>query len=483
MSLSKLVRSLQTGRPALTSWHGSVGVALLGVALLGGVSWVLSLDAQVQQVIVRIWDEPTADPDRIVITWSGDPTTTQSVTWRTDTSVTAAQAQVAVATAHPGFSLDPVTVSAETQLVDASRALGESVVASFHSVTFTSLAPGTLYAYRVGDGERWSEWFQFRTASAEPEPFSFIYFGDAQNDVMSLWSRVVRASALQAPKARLMIHSGDLVDRAHRNTEWGEWFHAGGFLHAMIPSLPTPGNHEYRRYGTEVDDQDVSRLSQFWRAQFSLPENGPEGVEPETSYFLDFQGVRFISLNSNEDLDAQAEWLDRILSDNDQRWTVITHHHPTFSSGLDRDNEELRAAWKPIYDRHGVDLVLQGHDHTYARGRTDASSGNTATGVNRRDDETGTVYVVSVSGRKMYEFKSERWDDYPASLDRRAENTQLFQVIRVDGGTMSYQAFTAIGELYDAFDLIKQEGRPNRFVERVREGETFTFEATDPYRW
>ena len=47
---------------------------------------------------------------------------------------------------------------------------------------------------------------------------------------------------------------------------------------------------------------------------------------------------------------------------------------------------------------------------------------------------------------------------------------------------MSYQAFTAIGELYDAFDFIKQEGRPNRFVERVREGETFTFEATDPYR-
>ena len=45
--------------------------------------------------------------------------------------------------------------------------------------------------YRVGDGVNWSEWFHFRTASDRPEPFSFIYFGDAQTDLKSLWSRVI----------------------------------------------------------------------------------------------------------------------------------------------------------------------------------------------------------------------------------------------------------------------------------------------------
>jgi hypothetical protein len=38
-----------------------------------------------------------------------------------------------------------------------------------------------MYAYRVGDGTHWSEWFHARTAANEPEPFSYIYFGDAQN--------------------------------------------------------------------------------------------------------------------------------------------------------------------------------------------------------------------------------------------------------------------------------------------------------------
>ena len=30
---------------------------------------------------------PTPLPDRVVLTWEGDPSTTQSVTWRTDVSV------------------------------------------------------------------------------------------------------------------------------------------------------------------------------------------------------------------------------------------------------------------------------------------------------------------------------------------------------------------------------------------------------------
>lgn len=46
---------------------------------------------------------------------------------------------------------------------------------------------------------------------------------------------------------------------------------------------------------------------------------------------------------------------------------------------------------------------------------------------------------------------------------RAGEGTQLYQVIRVDGDTLSYKAFTALGDLYDAFNLVKQgEGKPNR---------------------
>jgi hypothetical protein len=73
---------------------------------------------------------------------------------------------------------------------------------------------------------------------------------------------------------------------------------------------------------------------------------------------------------------------------------------------------------------------------------------------------TGTVYVVSVSGPKMYVLDDEPW------WDRAAENTQLYQIISIDGGTLRYEARTAVGELYDAFELAKRDGLPNRLIDR-----------------
>jgi hypothetical protein len=74
------------------------------------------------------------------------------------------------------------------------------------------------------------------------------------------------------------------------------------------------------------------------------------------------------------------------------------------------------------------------------------------------------MYVVSVSGPKMYRLRREPW------MQRVAEQTQLYQVITVDGDRLAVEARTADGELYDAFDLVKQRGRPNRVVDRIPRG-------------
>ena len=78
-------------------------------------------------------------------------------------------------------------------------------------------------------------------------PFSFIYFGDAQNDLKSRWSRTIRGAYSKMPKADFLLHAGDLVNRANNDHEWGEWFYAGGWIYGMMPSFATPGNHEYAR--------------------------------------------------------------------------------------------------------------------------------------------------------------------------------------------------------------------------------------------
>ena len=63
----------------------------------------------------------------------------------------------------------------------------QEYVSKFHTVNFTNLKPDTKYLYRVGDGANWSEWFEFETASNKAEPFSFVYVGDAQNDIKEHW--------------------------------------------------------------------------------------------------------------------------------------------------------------------------------------------------------------------------------------------------------------------------------------------------------
>ena len=57
---------------------------------------------------------PTVLPDRIVLTWTSDPATTQAVTWRTSTEVTSAVAQIAIADAGPGFPLTAETITASS---------------------------------------------------------------------------------------------------------------------------------------------------------------------------------------------------------------------------------------------------------------------------------------------------------------------------------------------------------------------------------
>jgi len=337
---------------------------ILGCLCLGQTPWAVAHDgpeAHSHKVSDAEIHKPTAIPTRILLSWEGDPATSAAVTWRTSAEVRQGIAEVAVATDGPGFPQTAAKVTAVTTPLETDFGL-----AHWHTVSFAALTPKTKYVYRVGDGENWSEWFQFQTASATPEPFSFIYFGDAQNDVRSMWSRVIREAARDAPKAAFMLHAGDLINRADNDADWGEWFQAGGPLHAMIPCIATPGNHEYKVTAKIGGIPTKIELSKYWRPMFAFPTNGPEKLE-ETTYYIDYQGVRIISLNSNDRHLIQAPWLEKVLSENPHKWTVITFHHPLYSTARGRDNPMIRTAWQAIFDKYKVDLVLQGHDHTYGR--------------------------------------------------------------------------------------------------------------------
>ena len=87
----------------------------------------------------------------------------------------------------------------------------------------------------------------------------------------------------------------------------------------------------------------------------------------ETTYFIDYQGVRFISLDSNIAIEEQKPWLRKVLQDDPNRWTILTFHHPLYSPASDRDNLEMRQAVETILMNLKLILFLSGHDHSYSR--------------------------------------------------------------------------------------------------------------------
>ncbi|MGK0493942.1 MAG: hypothetical protein ACJAU2_000318 [Maribacter sp.] len=54
-------------------------------------------------------------------------------------------------------------------------------------------------------------------------------------------------------------------------------------------------------------------------------------------------------------------------------------------------------------------------------------------------------------------------------MELRGEFTPLFQIITVNSDTITYQAYTPLGSLYDAFDLVKDQSGKNKLSSREPE--------------
>ncbi|MFW9441128.1 metallophosphoesterase [Xanthomonas euvesicatoria] len=387
-------------------------------------------------------------PDRIVATPAQDAATGFAVAWRTDASVDRPWLELVVAGDSPDVGT-PRRIRAST-LTLAS----ENGSSHHHRADVDGLQPDTMYAYRVQGQGTWGAWNHFRTAATATTPLTLLYFGDTQNKNLSLVSRVIRQAWRSAPDARLALFAGDLVSGkdGQDDNEWAEWFEAGRWLLEGTAVAPAPGNHEYHEEGEDTP-QATRVLGSHWPVTFALPRNGPLATA-RTSYWFDYQGVRVAVLDGTSALDlgtgpAQAQWLDKVLADNPHPWSIVLIHQPFFSPRADRENEKLVAQVLPVIRRHKVDLVLQGHDHTYGR-RGDAAG------------QATPVFVVSVAGPKQYRLS----DMARTTMRPVGEDTQLYQVLRLDSQHLVYESRTATGRLYDAFELQRDSDGSKRLIER-----------------
>jgi outer membrane biosynthesis protein TonB len=433
-------------RPTLVT-AGGIAVVIGLSSFGGGVAVAAGGGLAPPAVDLSTVYAPTAVPDRVVLTPTTTPTTSQTVTWRTSTAVTSPRVEWAVTGPSPVTAAS--SANAVTTLVPSDK-----YSMAFHTATIEGLQPDTSYAYRVGDGETWSEWFEFRTASAKVGDFSFILQGDAQNDNKAYVSRDFRAAFEARPYAKLVVHAGDLIDMKTVDAEWGEFAFAGELVNQYTNLIATPGNHEY--------DSEPAGLTQYWNSQFAFPQNGPAALS-DSVYYVDYQGVRIISLDSNVQdavsMQTQAAWLDQVLTDNPNEWTVVTFHHPIFSTSSTRDNAVVRNTWLPIIEAHDVDLVFSGHDHTYGRGNLVADEKNLPAGADPAKSYAGTTFLVSVAGPKKYDLspaENNNWTQNGAHRRVAGEGRQMYQTVDVTtDGRMHIESRAVDGSVYDSFTITK----------------------------
>ena len=109
--------------------------------------------------IQKIESQEAISPDRIMLTIPGNPATSRAVSWRTVYEDTISLGEIALADATPELEQNKITISGTFKPWenDSRQSMG-------HKVVFENLKPDTRYAYRVGNINNWSEWFQFKTS-------------------------------------------------------------------------------------------------------------------------------------------------------------------------------------------------------------------------------------------------------------------------------------------------------------------------------
>lgn len=358
----------------------------------------------------------TSGPSRVVLNPTADPSTSQTISWRTK----AAYSGQAVEVVKSGDSAVR-TVPAKRKKATSVKYSGSK--APQYTATVKGLLPGTSYTYRIVSSNYRSSLKPFRTAtSGLTGPWSFISLGDTQVENATVPAAIIRAALKKAPDARLVLEAGDVVNRPYEDREWFDLFKATTPVRLDRNLIISIGNHEQ----CILVQNCRSNNAEGFKAYFQWPNNGyPD--QGRTWFYTDYQGVRFVVIDSfGKDIRTQAAFLDKALKDNPNKWSVVLEHAAPFASRGDRTNATGRKYILPVLAKRKVDLVLSGHDHSYARGYY--------------KDKNGTVFATSVSGPKFYTSSAADWKAHGATRVKWARHVATYQIVKVTEDSLIYTA-------------------------------------------
>jgi hypothetical protein len=381
-------------------------MALGAAATLSGVGVVPAFAADpatVSSIILGVG----ADESQRIVTWYTSDDTSQTV-------------QVA-----PTSSLAAGQFPADTRSFTATGGANIASSGGFnrHAV-ITGLAENTAYSYRVGAEGAWSATYSFATRSFDG-PFDFLFFGDPQigssGDVAkdgAGWADTLDVALSANPNAELLVSGGDQVESANTESQWSAFL--GSDKLRQYPWAATIGNHDVggKAYEQHLYTPNTDRSG-------ALYANGnPAGAQSGGDYWYIYKDVLFIDLNSNSYATSQGgggdaahiSYVTNVVNQHgaEAKYTVLVYHHAIYSPAdhaKDADNKVRRTDFPTVFSNLGVDLVLQGHDHSYSRSYEIKNGAKANAAEQPAQDEVypgpgGVIYVTanSASGSKYYDI-------------------------------------------------------------------------------
>lgn len=290
-----------------------------------------------------------------------------------------------------------------------------------NKVIVKNLKADTNYYYQVMQNGKWQDTETYTTKSFSE--FSFLYVGDPQigasknqtsteqekmvsagNEVSSSaadnlaarndgynWNNILNDAVKDHSDVSFIVSAGDQVNAGKNEREYAAYLGADALT--SLPVATTIGNHDSvsNQYSLHFNNPNAfsSKDANYIQGQ----------TEAGTDYYYSYGNVLFIVLDTNNYNCATHEnVMKKAISENkDAKWRIVVFHQDIFGSGYDHSDSDgmvLRTQLTPLMDKYDIDVVLQGHDHTYSRTYQLQGDGKDHTAYGKDVDMKSADYIT-----------------------------------------------------------------------------------------
>ena len=290
-----------------------------------------------------------------------------------------------------------------------------------NKVIVKNLKEDTNYYYQVMQNGKWQDAEVYTTKSFSE--FSFLYVGDPQigasknqtsteqekmvsvgNEVSSTaadnlaarnegynWNNILNDAVKDHSNVSFIVSAGDQVNAGKNEREYAAYLGADALT--SLPVATTIGNHDSvsNQYSLHFNNPNAfsSKDANYIQGQ----------TEAGTDYYYSYGNVLFIVLDTNNYNCATHEnVMKKAISENkDAKWRIVVFHQDIFGSGYDHSDSDgmvLRTQLTPLMDKYDIDVVLQGHDHTYSRTYQLQGDGKDHTAYGKDVDMKSADYIT-----------------------------------------------------------------------------------------